>query len=73
MIRALAENVDLLVAARDGADRRHPGRQRVSTAGFRAALTRGIRDHAERTGQGKRAAAVTQDDVMIGVFTHAKP
>jgi topoisomerase-4 subunit B len=35
-------------------------------AGFRAALTRGIRDHAERTGQGKRAAAVTQDDVMIG-------
>jgi topoisomerase-4 subunit B len=35
-------------------------------AGFRAALTRGLKDHAERTGQGKRAAAVTQDDVMIG-------
>src|SRR5205085_7973239 len=35
-------------------------------AGLRAALTRGIRDHAERAGQGKRAAQVTQDDVMIG-------
>jgi topoisomerase IV subunit B len=35
-------------------------------AGFRAALTRALRDHAERSGQGKRAAAVTQDDVMIG-------
>ena len=34
--------------------------------GLRAALTRGIRDHAERAGQGKRAANVTQDDVMIG-------
>jgi topoisomerase-4 subunit B len=36
------------------------------TSGLRAALTRGIRDHAERAGQGKRAANVTQDDVMIG-------
>src|SRR3989441_12799138 len=35
-------------------------------AGLRAALTRGIRDHAERAGQGKRAASITQDDVMIG-------
>jgi topoisomerase-4 subunit B len=35
-------------------------------AGLRAALTRGIRDHAERAGQGKRASHVTQDDVMIG-------
>jgi topoisomerase IV subunit B len=35
-------------------------------AGLRAALTRGIRDHADRAGQGKRAANVTQDDVMIG-------
>jgi topoisomerase-4 subunit B len=35
-------------------------------AGLRAALTRGLRDHAERAGQGKRAANVTQDDVMIG-------
>jgi topoisomerase-4 subunit B len=35
-------------------------------AGLRAALTRGIKDHAERAGQGKRAANVTQDDVMIG-------
>src|SRR5436305_4221776 len=35
-------------------------------AGLRAALTRGIRDHAERAGQAKRAANITQDDVMIG-------
>src|SRR3954447_2210117 len=35
-------------------------------AGLRAALTRGLRDHAERAGQGKRASNVTQDDVMIG-------
>ncbi len=35
-------------------------------AGLRAALTRGLKDHAERAGQGKRAANVTQDDVMIG-------
>ena len=35
-------------------------------AGLRAALPRGLRDHAERAGQGKRAAASPQDDVMIG-------
>jgi len=35
-------------------------------AGLRTALTRGIKDHAERAGQGKRAANITQDDVMIG-------
>jgi topoisomerase-4 subunit B len=35
-------------------------------AGLRAALTRGLRDHAERANQGKRAANITQDDVMIG-------
>src|SRR6186713_3067779 len=35
-------------------------------AGLRAALTRGIRDHAERAGQGKRAANISQEDVMIG-------
>src|SRR2546421_158689 len=35
-------------------------------AGLRSALTRGIRDHAERAGISKRAANVTQDDVMIG-------
>jgi topoisomerase-4 subunit B len=35
-------------------------------SGLRAALTRGVRDHAERAGQGKRAANITQDDVMIG-------
>src|SRR2546421_6390230 len=35
-------------------------------AGLRSAVTRGIRDHAERAGQGKRAAHVAQDDVMIG-------
>src|SRR6187402_578682 len=35
-------------------------------AGLRAALTRGLRDHAERAGQGKRAASITSDDVMAG-------
>jgi topoisomerase IV subunit B len=35
-------------------------------AGLRAALTRGLKDHAERMGQGKRAAAVSTDDVMVG-------
>src|SRR5579884_94714 len=34
-------------------------------SGLRAALTRGLKDHAERVGQGKRAAAVTSDDVMV--------
>ena len=28
--------------------------------------TRGLKDHAERVGQGKRAAAITSDDVMTG-------
>jgi len=35
-------------------------------AGLRAALTRGLKDHAERMGQGKRATAVATDDVMVG-------
>jgi topoisomerase IV subunit B len=35
-------------------------------SGLRAALTRGLKDHAERVGQGKRAAAITSDDLMIG-------
>jgi len=35
-------------------------------AGLRAALTRALKDHAERSGQGKKAAAVTSDDVMFG-------
>src|SRR5579863_4906408 len=35
-------------------------------SGLRTALTRGLKDHAERVGQGKRAAAITADDVMIG-------
>ncbi len=35
-------------------------------AGLRSALLKGIKDHAERVGQGKRAAAVTGDDVMNG-------
>jgi len=35
-------------------------------SGLRTALTRGLKDHAERVGQGKRAAAITSDDVMIG-------
>jgi topoisomerase-4 subunit B len=33
-------------------------------SGLRSALTKGIKDHAERTNQSKRAAAVTSDDVM---------
>ncbi len=35
-------------------------------AGLRAALLRGLKDHAERIGQGKRAAAVTSEDIMTG-------
>ena len=35
-------------------------------SGLKSALTKGIRDHAERMGQGKRAASVTSDDVMTG-------
>ncbi len=35
-------------------------------SGLRSALSKGIKDHAERTGQGKRAASVTADDVMTG-------
>jgi len=35
-------------------------------SGLRTALLRGLKDHAERIGQGKRAAPVTSDDVMTG-------
>jgi topoisomerase-4 subunit B len=35
-------------------------------SGLRLALLRGLKDHAERIGQGKRAAAVTADDLMAG-------
>ncbi len=35
-------------------------------SGLRSALTRGLKDHAERVGQGKRAALITSDDVMVG-------
>jgi topoisomerase-4 subunit B len=35
-------------------------------SGLKSALTKGLKDHAERTGQGKRAASVTSDDVMAG-------
>src|SRR5271170_3103157 len=35
-------------------------------SGVRAALSRGLKDHAERVGQSKRAAAITSDDVMVG-------
>ncbi|MBS7546001.1 DNA topoisomerase IV subunit B [Ancylobacter oerskovii] len=35
-------------------------------AGFRSALLRGLRDHAERTGNAKRASSVTSDDIMSG-------
>ena len=35
-------------------------------AGLRNALLRGLKDHAERIGQSKRATALTTDDVMAG-------
>jgi topoisomerase-4 subunit B len=35
-------------------------------SGIRSALLRGLKDHAERANQGKRAAVVTSDDVMTG-------
>jgi topoisomerase-4 subunit B len=35
-------------------------------SGLRTALLRGLKDHAERIGQGKRAAPITSDDVMMG-------
>ncbi len=35
-------------------------------SGLRTALLRGLKDHAERIGQGKRAAPITSDDVMVG-------
>ena len=35
-------------------------------AGLRNALTRALKDHAERIGQAKRAALLTTDDVMTG-------
>ena len=34
-------------------------------SGLRVALLRGLRDHAERVGQAKRAASLTTDDVMV--------
>jgi topoisomerase-4 subunit B len=34
--------------------------------GLRAAILRGLRDHAERIGQSKRASVLTADDVMSG-------
>jgi topoisomerase IV subunit B len=35
-------------------------------SGMRTAMLRGLKDHAERAGQGKRAAAITSEDVMAG-------
>jgi len=35
-------------------------------SGLRTALLRGLKDHAERAGQGKRASAITSEDVMVG-------
>jgi len=35
-------------------------------SGLRSALTKAIKDHAERTNQGKRASSITSDDVMAG-------
>ena len=33
---------------------------------MRSAMLRGLKDHAERIGQGKRAASITSEDVMVG-------
>ena len=35
-------------------------------SGMRSAMLRGLKDHAERVGQGKRAATVISEDVMVG-------
>jgi len=35
-------------------------------SGLRSALLRGLKDHAERVGQGKRASSITSEDVMVG-------
>ncbi len=35
-------------------------------SGMRSAMLRGLKDHAERVSQGKRAASVTSEDVMVG-------
>jgi topoisomerase-4 subunit B len=35
-------------------------------SGMRTALLRGLKDHAERVGQGKRASAISSEDVMVG-------
>src|ERR1700739_362392 len=35
-------------------------------SGMRSALLRGLKDHAERVGQGKRGASITSEDVMVG-------
>jgi topoisomerase-4 subunit B len=35
-------------------------------SGMRSALLRGLKDHAERAGLGKRAASITSEDVMVG-------
>jgi topoisomerase-4 subunit B len=35
-------------------------------AGMRSALLRGLKDHAARVGQAKRAASITSEDVMTG-------
>src|SRR6202795_340285 len=35
-------------------------------SGMRSALLRGLKDHAERVGQGKRSASIVSEDVMMG-------
>ncbi len=35
-------------------------------AGFRSALLRGLKDYAERIGQGKKGSSITSEDVMVG-------
>src|SRR5262249_27669333 len=38
-------------------------------SGLRSALSKGLKDHAERIGQGKRVTHVTSEDVMTGAAT----
>src|SRR4029079_8250483 len=35
-------------------------------SGLRSALLRGLKDHAARIGQEKRAAPITSEDIMVG-------
>src|SRR3989304_1385787 len=56
---------DYLAANLAGAPTRPPDGD-TQKSGLRPALVRGLKDHAARAGQEKRAAAVTSEDVMVG-------